>query len=151
MASRALVTLLLGLVACGIPRDPAGTTERVRGGGTLRAGFARNPPWVELDGGAPSGREIEIVTAFAEALGAEVRWTEDAQGDLLDALAAGRLDLVVGGLREPTCRALRVACTRPLGGRDGHPVIALRKGENRLLLELEHFLERRRGAGAGSS
>jgi hypothetical protein len=38
------VALLLFAVACGLPRDPDDTLERVRGG-VVRVGITDNPPW----------------------------------------------------------------------------------------------------------
>jgi polar amino acid transport system substrate-binding protein len=91
--------------ACGMPKDPQRTLERVRGGGTVRVGMAENPPWTRV--------EADLVRAFAEELGAKVEWTAGAESVLLEGVEAFQLDLVVGGLRDDTPYAPKLGLTRP--------------------------------------
>ena len=107
-----LVAVLALLPAgCGIPRDPEGTLERVRGG-TLRAGITASAPWTTLEGGRPGGVEVELVERFAGELGARVEWVDGSEADLVAALEMREVDLVVGGLTADTPWQARAAITR---------------------------------------
>lgn len=142
----ASVILLAALTACGpFPVDTDGTVDRARGG-ELRVGVTENAPWVELDGSAPSGTEVDLIEAFAERLGADVEWMPGSEAVLVDALRAGELDLAIGGFTDdtpwsedaaPTDVYAEVANDR--GVTEKH-IMLTRAGENRLLVELETFL-----------
>ena len=64
----------------------------------MRVGVTESDPWTVLDGSTPSGIEVELVERFAETLDADIEWVDGAEQDLFGALAAGSLDLVIGGL-----------------------------------------------------
>jgi polar amino acid transport system substrate-binding protein len=99
------------VAGCGIPRDPEGTLERVRGG-TLRAGITASPPWTTLEGGRPGGVEVELVERFAAELGSRVEWVDGSEADLIGLLEVRELDLVVGGLTADTPWQTKAAITR---------------------------------------
>jgi polar amino acid transport system substrate-binding protein len=105
------VLLAVLLAGCGVPRDPEGTLDRVRGG-TLRAGITASQPWTSLEGGRPGGVEVELVEQFAQELGARVEWVEGSEAELIGALEVGELDLVVGGLTADTPWQSKAAITR---------------------------------------
>src|SRR5215211_1799216 len=105
------VLLAVGVAGCGIPRDPEGTLDRVRGG-TLRAGITANDPWTTLEGGRPGGVEVELVERFADELGARVEWVDGSEAELIGALEVRELDLVVGGLTADTPWQAKAAITR---------------------------------------
>jgi polar amino acid transport system substrate-binding protein len=108
----AVVALLaLAVTGCGIPRDPEGTLDRVRGG-TLRAGITASEPWATMEGGRPGGVEVELVERFAAELGATVEWVDGSEADLMAALEVRELDLVVGGLTADTPWQAKAAITR---------------------------------------
>jgi polar amino acid transport system substrate-binding protein len=102
----------LALAACGLPRDPDGTLDRVRGG-TIRAGLIEHPPWASNDAGGPAGVEVELLEGLAEDLDAEIRWTTGTEGELIDALELGELDAVVGGLTVDSPWVSKAAFTAP--------------------------------------
>lgn len=106
-----LAVLALLPAGCGIPRDPEGTLERVRGG-TLRAGITASAPWTTLEGGRPGGVEVELVERFAGELGARAEWVDGSEADLMAALEMRELDLVVGGLTADTPWQAKAAITR---------------------------------------
>ena len=108
---KVLLVLALLPAGCGIPRDPEGTLERVRGG-TLRAGITASAPWTTLEGGRPGGVEVELVERFAGELGARVEWVDGSEADLMAALEMRELDLVVGGLTADTPWQAKAAITR---------------------------------------
>ncbi|HEX6038250.1 substrate-binding periplasmic protein [Longimicrobium sp.] len=113
MRRNASILLLILVAACGLPRDPEGTLERVRGG-TLRVGVAHNPPWADLPApGEARGVEPRLVRALAAELGARVEWVPGSETELLAALEHHRLDLVVGGLSAADPRGATLGLTRP--------------------------------------
>lgn len=129
---------------CGLPRDPEGTLERVRGG-TLRVGIARAEPWTNGSAAAPAGVEIELVRAVAAGLTARVEWVAGGESELIERLEHHELDLVAAGLEETSPWGKRVGLTRPYlrwpeNGREVGRVLAVPPGENRFLLEVERRL-----------
>ena len=94
-----LVALLcaLSVVACGVPRDPEGTLDRA-GGGEMRVGVSSSDPWTAWSGDEPSGVEVELVKEFAAEIDSEIFWVEGSEAEVIEALEAGELDLVIGGL-----------------------------------------------------
>ena len=145
----ALPMLAVVAVGCGIPRDPRGTLDRVRGS-TMRVGVAGRAPWVVLAGTEPTGTEPQVLCAFARALGARIAWTPGTESELLEALARGELDSVASGLTESSAWRERVALTRPYqtartatGLREpaSAHVMAVTPGENGWLRALETFLD----------
>ena len=105
------VLAALLLTGCGIPRDPEGTLDHVRGG-TLRVGITESEPWTRLEAGQPGGVEVELVRRFATELGARVEWVDGSEADLIAALEVRELDLVVGGLTADTPWQTKAAITR---------------------------------------
>jgi polar amino acid transport system substrate-binding protein len=150
---RHLVALLLALAgACGLPRDPEGTLDRVRGG-TLRVGFVVDTPWVTAVGEGAGGVEGAIVAELAHQLSARVAWTHGAETPLLTALHDGDLDLVVAGLTKDSPWAQKASFTRPYyvdttvvhGERTEVPhVVAVRPGENAWQVYVERMLDARK-------
>jgi polar amino acid transport system substrate-binding protein len=110
-AALAVVLAAVLLAACGVPRDPEGTLDRVRGG-TLRAGISQHEPWTRLGAGQPSGVEVRLVERFARELGATVQWTDGSEAELVAAMQVRELDLLVAGLTADTPWQTKVAITR---------------------------------------
>jgi polar amino acid transport system substrate-binding protein len=111
MRALAVVVAAVLLAGCGVPRDPEGTLDRVRGG-TLRAGISQSEPWTRLEAGRPSGVEVRLVERFAEELGATVQWTDGSEAELVAALEVRELDLMVAGLTADTPWQAKAAITR---------------------------------------
>jgi polar amino acid transport system substrate-binding protein len=107
------IVLAVGLVlaGCGIPRDPEGTLERIRGG-TIRVGVIESHPWATTDP-RPEGVEVSLLEGFAEEVGAEVRWVPGSESDLVAALEVHSLDVVIGGLTADSPWAEPVGLTSP--------------------------------------
>jgi ABC-type amino acid transport substrate-binding protein len=144
MAKLALpILVLVAAAACGIPRDPEGTTGRVRGG-ELRAGAIAHPPWIVVEDGRVSGVEAEVVERFAAALGARVAWTAAPEAELAEALGAFRVDLVAGGLRPADERFAKLGRSRPFRVGGEEHVLVVAPGENRFLVTLDRHLHAER-------
>lgn len=144
----AAMLLILALGACSVvPADPDGTLERVTGG-TLLVGVSPNPPWTDLPEGTdgdPAGTEVELVTAFAATLDAEVVWVPGGEEALIGQLERGDLHLVIGGLTAGSPWQEMAGLTRPYteSADDGAQILhvmAVPAGENAFLVTLERFL-----------
>lgn len=111
-----LMFAALTLTSCGeplgLPLDPRGTLERVRGG-TMRVGVVENDVWARMTNGHAAGVEPALVRRLAEQLNSEVRWIKGPEHDLMEALERYQLDLVVGGLTHDSPWRGRVAMTFP--------------------------------------
>lgn len=134
--------LIASLAACGIPRDPEGTLDRVRHG-TLRVGVTHSDGWVRIDHphAQPRGCEPDLVRALARELEAEVTWTVGAESELLRRLRHHELDLVVGGLVDDTPWKPKVGLTDDYASDvHGKHVLAVPPGENAWVIEIERAL-----------
>ena len=139
------------LAGCGlqIPTDPDGTLEEIRTSGELRVGVSPHPPFTTLPeepDALPGGTEVELVTGFAETVGAEPVWVVDGEESLVKDLEEGEIHLLVGGLTAKSPWAKHVALTRPYAttpedGKQVDHVMAVVPGENALLSELERYLD----------
>lgn len=109
-----LLALVLAVGACGLPRDPNGTLDRVRGD-TLHVGLSEAPPFVVRAGESdePLGVEAALVRAFADSLGAAVAWHWGPSTDHAEALSAFELDVGIGGIRAGSSLANEVGATQP--------------------------------------
>lgn len=140
--------LALVLAGCGIPADPDGSLDRITGG-VLRAGASPSGELVIVDGDEVSGVLPEVVEDFAAARHARVEWTVDSEEDLVDDLASGRLDVVVGGMTAQTPWAEQVSVTRAYpdfpGANGADVVLLLPMGENGLQAAIERFLDEELG------
>lgn len=150
-AAFAVALALIGAISTGcglrIPTDPDGTFDRATGG-ELRVGASPDGDRVRVDGDDVSGPLPELVEEFAASIDADIDWTVGSEESLVTAIEEGGLDLAVGGMTDQTPWADRVAVTRGYpdlpGLESDRPVVILAPlGENRLLSELETFLDRR--------
>ncbi|WP_237769983.1 hypothetical protein [Ornithinimicrobium sp. CNJ-824] len=87
-----------------------------------------------------------LVRRFAEEQGAEALFVVDGEEALVTLLERGELDVMVGGLSSRSPWSTKVALTRPYTrtqeeGRTVKHVMAVVRGENALLSELERFLD----------
>jgi hypothetical protein len=126
----------LALVACAdLPRDPAGTTERV--GRTHELVLGR------IDGALPSPRAEAILARVATRLEARVVQREGHGEALLEALEKGEVDLVYGRFARSSPWSRNVHFGSPLGRRDSvgkdeqAPRFAFRQGENGWIMLVE--------------
>ena len=140
---RLWLCLLLPLfTACGdFPADPKNSFNRAKND-TLHVGIMENKPFTIKEGETYRGIEAEMVKAFAKHINAELKWTAQTEEQLFKKLENFELDLVIGGITDKTPRKKQAALTRPYKEITNNKlVIAVAPGENKLLLQLEKFIE----------
>lgn len=148
----AILSCLLAAGALGacsaLPRDSYGALDRVRGG-VLRVGVVEHPPWVRVGETGVSGREVELIQAWAAHLGGRVEWRPGDIEHLVDALHRREIDVLAGGLSRSTPYAPRLALSQPYAtvedarGRAQEIVLAVTPGESALLFALDQYLAAR--------
>lgn len=79
----------------------------------MRVGIIANEPWTVPAEGSPSGIEVDLVTAFAAQMDADVEWFEGSEAELFAAMEVHELDLVIGGLTSTTPWVQKAALTHP--------------------------------------
>jgi len=99
-----------GTVASGTP-----TLDRIQETGILRVGVSGNqPPFnMKTRTGQIIGIEPDLANALAETIGARAEFVERPFGQLLDALAAGEVDIVMSQMTMTPKRNTRVAFAGP--------------------------------------
>lgn len=146
---RRLAAAIACLVACGLPRDPQGTAERVAALG-LRVGVVLDSPWACTSArSALAGADVALIRDLARAQELDVTFTTGGETRLLAALRRFELDLVVGGLVADSPWADEVGFTRDYHqDPDGEHVWAVPPGESAWLMQVERFLGGADVAGA---
>ena len=122
------------LAGCDLPRDPHGTTEKVRGT-TLTVG-------VEAEEEPSDRRERAALERLADRLDADLVYERGELHRLVKRLEDGKIDLIAGHLPRTTPFAGELGTTAAvssmtLGDRQVKTVFAIRKGENGFLAEVE--------------
>jgi polar amino acid transport system substrate-binding protein len=139
-------SLVVALVAaCDLPRDPAGTLERVTGG-TLRVGMVAAENAAAPGHASMARADRELVDGLAREVRANPVWTHASTEALFLALERRELDLVAGGVYGDTPWAGRIGLSNPIGPHAGEPDgerrLAVPAGENRWLLTINRFIAR---------
>ena len=124
-----IATFMLGLSACtDLPRDPAGTTERVKRSHEIVLGT--------IDGAVESPQTQHVLDKLADQLEARVVRVSGHGEELLEDLETGKVDLVFGQFAQDSPWAANVHFGSPLSRRDTVPKgervarFAFRHGEN---------------------
>lgn len=146
-----IATVAPVLTGCGltIPTDPNGSFERIENG-EMRVGMAGEPGLAALEDGHATGSLVTLVEGFAEQNTADIDWVAGSEESLVEGLEQGDIDLAIGGMTSDTAWVDRAGVTRGypgVPGADGRELVMLVPlGENRLLTELEGYLDREVGA-----
>lgn len=136
--------LAIILTACdALPRDVAGTSDRVARTGEVRLGLP----------GPVSGDARRFAIALARETKARIVTRRSDLETLIGELQDGKLDVVVGPVRADGGLATEVTLAPPLDGSDegDHPIVvraAARNGEHRWVMTVER-VSRRTAAAAG--
>ena len=136
-----LIALSVISLGCDLPRDTSGSLDSIRTSGILRAGYTTHEPWVIEQAGTATGPEADVVSAFAQSLGAHVEWRYGSESQLFEALETLELDVIIGGLTADNPGLVKLGMTRPYIEVDKKQhVAAVAPGESRLLMEFERVL-----------
>src|SRR5688572_3231750 len=141
MTAKPLIVLAFLLTACGLPRDPEGTLERIEGK-FMRVGMVESAPWAIVgEDGERSGIEVELIHGLAEELDTEIEWTDGPEAELFESIELGKLDLVIGGFTADNPWSSKVSFIQPyfMLGEDQH-VMAVPHGENAWIVRVESYL-----------
>jgi polar amino acid transport system substrate-binding protein len=136
-----LATPILLLTACGLPRDPEKTSERVASTHELRVGVTDNRAWADASTTEPSGLEPDLVREFAGRIGAHVLWSRGSETSLAQSLKHHELDLAIGGFDAKTPWKSVAGVSQPFvetADKKKHVFLAA-PGENRFILTLDTF------------
>lgn len=118
----ALTAMLLTLGACGpAPSGTAARTgssnqlEQILEQGELRVGLSANQPPLNMKNkkGEIVGLEVDLIRELTDSMGLEPRFVEMPFAELLPALEANRVDLVISGMTITPERNARVAFAGP--------------------------------------
>lgn len=109
-----LVSLLL-LAGCAAPRQQAvKTTDIPPDQNILRVGVsAKAQPLVYRQGNTIVGLEADLARELAKDLGKELRFVEYKWEDLIPALMANKIDIIMSGMSITRLREIRIAFTIP--------------------------------------
>lgn len=114
-----LAFLLSGCAQLGEPGSGKGNTvsalQRIQTRGELVLGTSGNMPPLNMltRGGEVVGYEVDLARMIADAMGVELRVKTMSFADLLPALEAGRVDLVLSGMAITPGRNLKTAFVGP--------------------------------------
>jgi len=103
------------LLAFGLSACATSSIQRVLEQGELVVGTAANMPPLNMTtrDGRIVGYEIDIAAQMASAMGVQLKLVPMPFGELLPALEAGRLDMVISGITMTPERNLKVAFAGP--------------------------------------
>jgi polar amino acid transport system substrate-binding protein len=148
---RLVLAVPLLLAACGLPRDPENTSQRIAATHELRVGVTDNGEWVDAQSAEPSGIEPDLVRRFAARIGARVLWTRGSETELVQALKRYELDLAIGGFDRKTAWKSIAGVSQPFAETSDKKkhVFLTGPGENRFILTLDTFLTEHMRASKG--
>ena len=122
IAQLAVAALVLATTACSTLTGQGGESasgtpvlDRVRESGILRVGLSgTQPPFnMKTRSGQIIGIEPDLANALAETIGVRAEFVERPFGELLDALLAGEVDIVMSQMTMTPKRNARVAFAGP--------------------------------------
>lgn len=91
------------------------TLDRIQKRGAVMVGTAANMPPLNMmtRSGVPAGLDVDLAQAIAGAMGVELKLVTKNFADLLPALEAGEVDMVISGMTITPKRNLKVAFAGP--------------------------------------
>jgi len=104
------------LVFCGCtsPRSSQEQAGQLTDANVLRVGVTPNmPPMIFKQSGQVTGLEAELARQLASSLGKTVRFVEMPWDEQIDALLAGRTDIIMSNLSITPSRSMRIDFSRP--------------------------------------
>lgn len=120
------VAVLFGIVAFavgGVAAGPAAADDasgspglaRILSSGTLRVGMSGSQPPLNFEskGGETIGLEVDLARSLAGLMGVQLQIVEKPFAELLGALAAGQVDVVLSGMTATPERSMKAAFVGP--------------------------------------
>lgn len=138
-----IIVLVIAVVIAGcrnIPSDPGKTFQKISETGII-IGYSVNPPWTTDDSNSAGGTEGYIIKEFAKENNINIEWQNGSEQELLRRLEEKEIHIVISGIRKDTpWKKKKIGLTTPYykDGKDKR-VIAVKQGENRLIMNLEKF------------
>ncbi|MBT8339794.1 MAG: transporter substrate-binding domain-containing protein [Desulfatitalea sp.] len=116
----AILITLVAILAVGcanmtVAGKPDTTIDRIQKRGTVNVGTAANMPPLNMmtKGGVPAGLDVDLAQAIAGAMGVELKLVIKNFAELLPALEAGEVDMVISGMTITPGRNLKVDFAGP--------------------------------------
>lgn len=125
------------LVSCSpYPKDANNSFKDAKKN-KLKVGVAINPPFTMFKNDSIIGSEIEIIRDFADQENLQIEIVKGTESDLVEKIEQYQLHIIAGGFDKKTIWKKKAKPTVPY---DGHHVLLVPSGENRLLFKLEKFI-----------
>lgn len=118
--------------ACNFPKDPKNSYENAKKS-SLRVGV------VSKTDSTQTSFEKNLIRNFAEQRNMQTQFITDNETELVKKLEKYQLDVVLGGFKKKSNWKSKVGMTKPY---DSKHVFFIPRGENRLLFQLEKFIEK---------
>ena len=117
----AMILFMTLMVACqtaphaGSAAAPASQIDRILTAGELRVGTSASQPPLNMKDrdGTIFGLEIDLARILATSMGVELKLVEKPFAELLGALKAGEVDIIISGMTITSKRNLKVAFVGP--------------------------------------
>lgn len=140
------LALFLGGCGLSIPSDPDGVFDRIEGG-VLSIGVSPEHGLIEKGEDGANGPLAELMNDFAVQHDAGIEWVFAGEESLIDALTNLEVFVLLGGFSAESPWSEHAGMTRAYtistDGKEREIVLLIPMGQNRLLAELESFLDER--------
>ncbi|WP_335965778.1 transporter substrate-binding domain-containing protein [Galbibacter sp. PAP.153] len=128
----------ISFVGCELPKDSRDSVLDAQING-LKIGVVVNPPFTVHDNTGFSGSEIELLQEFCSEKSITYQLIEGTESELIKKLNKADIHIIIGGFKKNTIWQEKVGLTKTY---DEEHVLLVPKGENKLVMELESFMEK---------
>jgi membrane-bound lytic murein transglycosylase MltF len=133
------LALILGICnSCNLPKDPKGSWTKIKARGNLQIGIVENLPFTFIKDSQAQGSEARLIENFGNQYNLNFSYQSGSESELIKKLENYELDILLGGFDKNTIWKKKAGLSLPY---DEKHVILVPKGENRLLYQLEKYLE----------
>jgi polar amino acid transport system substrate-binding protein len=106
--------LLTGIFACSPAGTPRGTVAIAPSPSVLRVGVTANaPPLIYKNGNRYGGLEVDLATRLARSVGKKIQIVDMDWDELIPALEADKIDIIMSAMSITQARQYRIAFTNP--------------------------------------
>jgi len=124
------------LISCSFPHDSKESWKKAQTKG-LVVGVIDNPPFATKQNDTFVGSEIQYINQFAKNNKLQISFYSASASKLMEGLKNYEYSLVIGGIEKNTPWKSEIGLSKPY---DSKHVFAIPKGENKLLFNLESFI-----------